>query len=111
VSVHRGNGWTVLDTACCAGKPGAYDLGARLGVTTGTILLVVLRAAERWAPDLAQPDDAAIVPRKGRVLVEFADASTQLHHGDTQLLPSTRPPAAVINVGTNLAEVLVISAT
>jgi hypothetical protein len=109
VSIHTGNGWTVLNTACYANKPGVHDLGARLRVTThnparspGT--------SERWAPDLAQPDDATIVPRKGRVLVEFADGSTQLHHGTTQLLPSTRAPAAVINVDTNLAEVLVISA-
>ena len=111
MSIHKGDGWTLLDTACCAGKPGIYHLGARLGVTTETILLVVLRAAARWAPDRAQPDDAGIVPRKGRVIVEFADGSTQLHHGYAQLLPSTRPPAAVINLGTNLAEVLVISAT
>jgi hypothetical protein len=65
----------------------------------------------RRSPALVEPDDAAIVPRTGRVLVEFADGSTQLHHGDTQPLPSTRAPMAVINVDTNLAEVLVISAT
>jgi hypothetical protein len=71
-----GDGWTVLDTTCYAGKPGVYDIGARLGVTTNTILLVILRAAERWAPDGALPENAAIVPRRGRVLVQFADGSS-----------------------------------
>jgi hypothetical protein len=87
-----------------------YDIGARLGVTTNKILLVILRAAERWAPDDVLPGNAAIVPRRGRVLVQFADGSTGLHDAHTPTLPSRRPPAAVVNVGTELAELVVITA-
>jgi hypothetical protein len=109
VSTYSGDGWAVLDTTCYAGKPGAYDIGARLGVTTSRILLVILRAAERWAPDGALPVSAAIVPRRGRVLVQFADGSTALHDADTRNQPSKRPPTAVVNVDTELAELLVIT--
>ena len=107
---HSGDGWTVLDTTCYAGKPGVHDIGPRLGVTTTRILLVILRATERWAPDDALPENAAIVPRRGRVLVQFGNGSTSLHDADTPTLPSTRPPTAVVNVDTELAEFLVITA-
>jgi hypothetical protein len=73
-------------------------------------LLVILRAAERWAPDDALPENAAIVPRGGRVLVQFADGSTALHDADTRTQQSKRPPTAVVNVDTDLAELLVITA-
>ncbi len=71
---------------------------------------MILRAPERWAPDDALPENAAIVPRRGRVLVQFADGSTGLHDADTPTLPSTRPPTAVVNVDTELAELLVTTA-
>ena len=107
---HSGVGWTVLDTSAYAGNPGVYDIGARLGVTTNTILLVILRAAERWAPDDALPQNATIVPRRGRVLVQFADGSTGLHDADTRTPPSRWPPTAIVNVDTDLAELLIITA-
>ena len=110
MSTHTGNGWTVLDTACYADKPGVHDIGARLGVMTNTMLLVILRAAERWVPHKVLTEDTAIIRRRGRILVEFADGSTRLHDDDAQLLPSARPPAAVVNIGTDVAELLVITA-
>jgi hypothetical protein len=110
MTTHSGNGWTVLDTACYADKPGVHDIGARLGVTTNTMLLVILHAAERWVPHKVLTADTAIIRRRGRILVEFADGSTRKYHDDAQLLTSPRPPAAVVNVGTDLAELLVITA-
>ena len=55
---------------------------------TSRMLLVILRAAEAWAPDEALPENTAVVARGGRVLVQFADGSTGLHDADTRSLPS-----------------------
>jgi hypothetical protein len=44
-------GLVLIDTSHLAGLPGMHDLGALLGVTAGFLLLVILRAAERWVPD------------------------------------------------------------
>jgi len=46
-------------------------------------LLAILRAAERWAPDDALPENATVVPRRGRLLAQFVDGSTGLHDADT----------------------------
>ncbi len=110
MSTHSGDGWTILDTTCYGGKPGVYDIGARPGVTTSRILLVILRAAERWDPANALPENAAIVPRRGRMLVHFADGSTGLHDAARPALQTRRPVVAVVNVDTDLAELLVITA-
>jgi hypothetical protein len=44
-------GWSVIDTSQFAGVPGVHDLGTLLGVTTGSLWLVILRAADRWVPN------------------------------------------------------------
>src|SRR6266566_4260496 len=65
------------------------DIGAALELTSATMLLVVLRAAESWAPeseDVTQPD--AVICREGRVLVEFTDGSTQQLDLDAEFLPN-----------------------
>src|SRR5438270_12761871 len=69
VNVRHGNGWAILDTSCYSWKPGVHDIGAALDLTSATMLLLVLRAAESWAPkseDVTQPD--AVICREGRVL-------------------------------------------
>jgi hypothetical protein len=58
----HGDGWTVLDTTCYAHNPGVYEIGARLGVTTNKILLVMLRAAERWGRRAIARTGAAPAP-------------------------------------------------
>jgi hypothetical protein len=110
MNVRSGSGWSLIDTSHLAGLPGVHDLGTLLGVTTGSLLLVILRAAERWVPD----DDrlwekSAIVRREGHVLVERADGSSHRLKDDLELITNPWPLAAIVNVGTELAEVLVIS--
>ena len=51
LTVQGGDGWAALDAAHYSGKPGVHDLGKLLGATTTTLLLVILRPAERWAAD------------------------------------------------------------
>jgi hypothetical protein len=104
-----GSSWSLIDTSQFAGQPGAYDLGTLLGVTTGSVWLVILHAAERWVPDDDRlGEKSAIVRRDGQVLVERTDGSSQLLNDDVEL--TTNPGlAAIVNVGTELAEVLVIS--
>jgi len=107
---HGGDGWPVLDMTCYAGKPGVYDIGARLGVTDQQDIardsarrraLGSRRRATRKRRDRSSPRS---------VRVQFADGSTGLHDAGTRTLPCRSPLAAVINVGTELAELLVITA-
>ena len=51
-----------------------------------------------------------IVVRRGRVLAHFADGSTGLHEAGIPTRQSRGPLAAVVNVATELAELLVITA-
>ena len=50
MNLRSGSGWSLIDASQFAGLPGVHDLGTLLGVTTGSLLLVILRAAERWVP-------------------------------------------------------------
>ncbi len=76
--VRSGNGWTIVETAGIQQTPGAHDIGAPLGIAEGTMVLVILRAAERWAPGRDTITDVtAILRQEGRMLVELADGSTQ----------------------------------
>ena len=78
LSVRSGNGWTIVETAGIQQTPGAHDIGAPLGIAEGTIVLVILRAAERWAPGRDTITDVtAILRREGRMLVELDDGSTE----------------------------------
>ena len=52
---------------------------------------------------------SAIVRREGHVLVERANGSSHTLKDDVRLIANPSPLAAVVNVGTELAEVLVIS--
>jgi hypothetical protein len=110
VNMRYGNGWAILDTSCYSDRPGVHDIGAALDLTSATMLLAILRAAESWAPesdDVMHPD--AIVRRKGRVRVQFADGSTQQLDLDAEFLPNTRPLLRVSNLGMSIAHVLLIA--
>ena len=110
VNMRYGNGWAILDASRCSDRPGVHDIGAALGLTSATMLLVILRAAESWTPetdDVTHPD--AIVCREGSVRVQFADGSTgQLDRG-AAFLPITRPLLRVSNLGMSIADVLLIA--
>lgn len=109
MNLRSGSGWSLIDASQFAGQPGAYDVGTLLGVTTGSVWLVILPAAERWVPDdYTLGEESGIVRREGHVLVEHADGSSHTLNDDLELI--TNPGlAAVVNVGTELAEVLVVS--
>jgi hypothetical protein len=78
LSVRSGNGWTIVETAAIQQTPGAHDIGKPLGIADGTVVLVILRAAGRWAPnDETMTDGCAILRREGRMLVELSDATTR----------------------------------
>jgi hypothetical protein len=111
LSVRNGRGWTILDTAGIQDTPGAHDIGAPLGIAEGTMMLVILRAAERWAPD----DEAttvvtAILCREGQMLMELADGSTQPLDAERDWSAGgDRSLAGVVNIGIGLAKALVIA--
>jgi hypothetical protein len=108
--LRSGSGWSLIDAAQFAGLPGVHDLGTLLGVTTGSLLLVILRAAERWVPGEDRlGEKSAIVRREGHVLVERTDGSSHTLKDDVELITNPWSLAAAVNVGTELAEVLVIS--
>jgi hypothetical protein len=104
-----GPGWATLDTAGMQRAPGVHDIGARLGMIAGTLLLIVLRAAESWSPELnAQPGHTSVVRRGGAMLVEFQDRSTALLDAEHWLC-DTGSVADITNIGTDLAGALVIT--
>jgi hypothetical protein len=110
MNLRSGSGWSLIETSEFAGLPGGHDLGTLLGVTTGSLLLVILRAAERWVPDEdTVRETSAILRREGHVLIERADGSSHTLKDDVLLITNPSPLAAVVNVGTERAEVLVIS--
>jgi hypothetical protein len=86
-----------------------HDIGAALGLTSATMLLVILRAAESWAPesdDVTHP--GAIVCREGSVRVQFADGSMRHLDPGVAFLPITRPLLRVSNLGISIAHLLLI---
>ena len=109
--VRNGNGWTSVDTAGIQQTPGAHDIGKPLGIAEGSMVLVILRAAERWAPDdETMTDGCALIRREGRMLVELDDGSTQLLDSERDWSTAAgRSLAGVVNVGTGLAKALVIA--
>jgi hypothetical protein len=111
LSVRSGNRWTIVETAGIQQTPGAHDIGTPLGIAEGTMLLVILRAAERWAPnDETRTDGCAILRREGRMLVELSDGSTQpLDAEQDWSTAAGRSLWGVVNIGTGLAKALVIA--
>jgi hypothetical protein len=111
LSVRSGNGWTIVETAGIQQTPGAHDISAPLGIAEGTIVLVILRAAERWAPGRDTITDVtAILCREGRILVELADGSTQPLDAERDWSTTAdRSLAGVVNIGSGLAKALVIA--
>jgi hypothetical protein len=110
MNLRSDSGWSLIDASQFAGLPGVHDLGTLLGVTTGSLLLVILRAAERWVPgEDTLGEKSAIVRREGHVLVERTDGSSHTLKDDVELIANPWSLAAVVNVDTELAEVLVIS--
>jgi hypothetical protein len=109
--VRSGNGWTIVETAGIQQTPGAHDTGAPLGIAEGTIVHVILRAAERWAPGRDTITDVtAILRREGRMLAELADGSTQPLNAERDWSATAdRSLAGVVNIGTGLAKALVIA--
>jgi hypothetical protein len=111
LSVRSGNGWTIVETAAIQQTPGAHDIGAPLGTAEGAVVLVILRAAERWAPNRDTiADVTAILRQEGRMLVELADGSTQPLDAERDWSTTTdRSLEGVVNIGTGLAKGLVIA--
>lgn len=111
LSVRSGNGWTIVETAGIQQTPGAHDIGAPLGIAEGTMVLVILRAAERWAPGRDTITDVtAILRREGRMLVELSDGSTQPLDAERDWSTAAgRSLGGVVNIGTGLAKALVIA--
>jgi hypothetical protein len=110
LSVRRGNGWTIVETAGTQPTPGTHDIGAPLGIAEGTMLLVILRAAERWTPDDGTTiESIAILRREGRMLVELSDGSTRSLDAGRDRYTSGGAVAGVVNIGVSLAEALVIA--
>lgn len=111
LSVRSGNGWKSVDTAAIQQMPGVHDIGAPLGIAAGTIVLVILRAAERWDPGCDTiTDPTAILCREGRLLLEFVDGSTQPLDAEREWsTTATRSVAGIVNIGSGLAKALVIS--
>jgi hypothetical protein len=111
LSVRNGSGWTTVETAGIQDTPGEHDIGAAVGVAEGTILLVILRAAERWAPnDETMTVVTGILCREGRVIVELSDGTTQPLDAERDWSETAdRSAAGVVNIGTSLAKALVIA--
>ena len=111
LSVRSGNGWTIVETAGIQETPGAHDIGASLGIAEGTMVLVILRAAERWAPGRDTITDVtAILRPEGQMLVELTDGSTQpLDARRDWSTTADSSLAGVVNVGSDLAKALVIA--
>jgi hypothetical protein len=111
LSVRSGNGWTIVETAGIQQTPGAHDIGTPLGISDGTIMLVILRAAERWAPGRDTITDVtAILRQEGQMLVELTDGSTQpLDARRDWSTTADSSLAGVVNVGSDLAKALVIA--
>jgi hypothetical protein len=108
--VRSGRGWTIVEMAGTQPTPGTHDIGAPLGIAEGTMLLVILRAAERWAPDDGTTIEAsAILRREGRMLVELSDGTTQTFDAGRDCYTSGRAVAGIVNIGVSLAEALVIA--
>jgi hypothetical protein len=100
--------WSAIEASEYPQAPGVHDLGAVLDLTVGSLLLVVLRAAERWTPNTPLPVDAALVRRHGRIRVQFADDTT-VTMDDHETLLHARSVRALVNVGADLATVLLFS--
>jgi hypothetical protein len=111
LSVRTGNGWTIVETAGIQDTPGAHDIGTPLGLAEGTMVLVILRAAERWTPARDTITDVtAILHREGQMLVELADSSTQPLDAERDWSTTAdRSLSGVVNIGTGLAKALVIA--
>jgi hypothetical protein len=111
LGVRSGDGWTIVETAGIQETPGAHDIGAPLGIAEGTIVLVILRAAERWAPGRDTITGVtAILRREGRMLVELTDGSTQPLDAQREWSTTAdRSLAGVVNIGSGLAKALVIA--
>jgi hypothetical protein len=111
LSVRSGDGWTIVETAGMQQTPGAHDIGAPLGIAEGTIVLVILRAGEHWAPGHDTITDVtAILRREGRMLVELADGSTQTLDAERDWSTAAdRSLAGIVNIGSGLAKALVIA--
>jgi hypothetical protein len=107
----NGNGWTIVETAGIEQTPGAYDIGAPLGLTEGTIVLVTLCAAERWAPnEETMTDGCTILRREGRMLVELSDGSKQPLDAERDWSTTAdRSLAGIVNIGVGLAKALLIA--
>jgi hypothetical protein len=87
--VRNGNSWTSVDTAGIQQTPGAHDIGKPLGIADGTVVLVILRAAERWAPiDETMTDGCAILA--ARVACSWSSATVRRNHS-TQSETGLRP--------------------
>jgi hypothetical protein len=111
LGVRSGNGWAIVETDGMQQTPGAHDIAALLGIADGTMVLVILRAAERWAPNRDTITDVtAILRRQGRMVVELTDGSTLPLDAERDWSTTTsRSLAGIVNIGSGLATALVIA--
>jgi hypothetical protein len=111
LSGRSGTGWTIVETDGIQQTPGAHDIGAPLGFADGAMVLVILRAAERWAPQRDTITDVtAILRREGEMVVELTDGSTQPLDGERDWsMTADRSLSGVVNIGSGLAKALVIA--
>jgi hypothetical protein len=83
---------------------------ARLEIAGATVLLMILRAAERCIPtDGGLPETAAFIRSEGHALVEFADGTARPLDADGQWVTNaTAPLDGIVNLSSGLVKVLVV---
>lgn len=92
LSVRSGNGWTIVEMAGLQQTPGEHDIGKPLGIAEGAIVLVILRAAERWTPDDETMADGCVIAA-ARVACSWTSATVRRDHS-TPTETRRRPKAA-----------------
>lgn len=108
-NIIEGDGWTLISDPSRLGGPGVRDIGHCLGAKDTEMVLVGLRAADRWTPVRAsQARESVVLRRAGRLQAELGDGSTRLLDGGSPFLSTELPLLGLVNCGTELAEAFVI---
>jgi hypothetical protein len=97
--------WSIIEASQYPSVPGVHDLGTPLELAEGSLLFVVLRAAESWIPKPTSID-ASLFRRNGTLRVELGEGATDTLDDDKDLLRADSI-AALVNVGASLASAIV----
>lgn len=109
-NIRKGDGWTLISGLSRLGGSGVRDIGHCLGAKDTEMLLVGLRAADRWTPvRVFQAGESVVFRRAGQLQAELGDGSTRLLDKRTRFLSTELPLLGLVNCGTELAEALVIA--